>query len=284
MRLLRANKILPAFLLLLFSMVARSQELFVFTDAASGLATRSVNLRLSEHYMPFDRVYDRPGRRLMLEAGVGLSKKWMLSIGGSVSDMHTFKTKPEAVFAETKFRFFSHDDVHRHFRMAAFFRGSYTKSPFHYDEFTVMGDKSGIEGGVIGTQLWNRFALSSTISHVQLLDASRFSSTIYLPKRLYQAMTYSLSTGYLLLPRTYTSYKQVNINLYTEFLAQQSLDLPRCYVDAAPAVQFIFFSDTRLNVGYRFQLTGTSQRMSKASWLFSLERSFLNVWKRKQKP
>lgn len=280
---LRPNKFFYAFIFLLFCLKSRSQELFVFTDPASGLAARSVNLRLSEHYMPFDRVYDRPGGRLTLEAGVGLSKNWMISIGGSVSNMHTFKTKPEALFAETKFRFLSHDDIHRHFRMAAFLRGGYTKSPFHYDEFNVMGDKTGIEGGVIGTQLWNRFALSGTISHVQLLDASRFSKTIYLPKRLYQGMTYSLSTGYLVLPRTYTSYKQVNVNLYAEFLAQQALDLPRYYVDAAPAVQFIFFSNTRLNVGYRFQLSGTSQRMSKASWLFSVERSFLNVWKRKQK-
>jgi hypothetical protein len=37
----------------------------------------------------------------------------------------------------------------------------------------------------------------------------------------------------------------------------------------------------KLNVGYRFQLDGTMQRMGKTSWLISLERTFLNALKRK---
>jgi hypothetical protein len=43
----------------------------------------------------------------------------------------------------------------------------------------------------------------------------------------------------------------------------------------------IFFSNTQLNFGYRFQLTGDAQRISKTSWLVSLDRNFLNVWKAK---
>ena len=37
-------------------------------------------------------------------------------------------------------------------------------------------------------------------------------------------------------------------------LAQQSLERKAYYVDLAPAVQFIFNSNTKVNIGYRFQL------------------------------
>ena len=81
-----------------------------------------------------------------------------------------------------------------------------------------------------------------------------------MPSRIYQAMNYSLSAGYLLLPREYTDYKQTNVNIYTELLAQQSLERKAYYVDLAPAVQFIFNSNAKLNIGYRFQLKGDMLR------------------------
>ena len=130
-------------------------------------------------------------------------------------------------------------------------------APFHYDEITLMGDKSGVEAGIIATQLWNKLAISATIGHTQVLDKSRNDKVIYVPERSYQSMNYSLSAGYLLIPREYTDYRQLNINLYLEILAQQSLDIPRHYVDFGPAVQFIFNSNTKLNIGYRFQVAGT---------------------------
>jgi hypothetical protein len=95
-------------------------------------------------------------------------------------------------------------------------------------------------------------------------------------------MQYSLSGGYLLLPREYTDYKQTNLNLYLEILAQQSLDRSAWFVDMAPAIQLIFNSNTKLNVGYRFQMDGTMQRMARTSWLVSFERTFLNALKKKQ--
>ncbi|WP_121356757.1 hypothetical protein [Flavisolibacter nicotianae] len=269
------------FLLLFVGIVQKTaaQELFVFTDPASGLAARSLNLKLSDHYMPYDRVYSRPAHRLMLDAEVGISRKLTAMAGVSVSNMHTYQVKQEALFVEAKYRCLSLDEVHRHFRMAAFVQASHTKAPFHYDETNLTGDKSGVRLGMIATKLWNRFALSGTLSHTQVLDSSRFNETVYIPRRIYQTLNYSLSGGYLVLPRRYTSYRQVNVNLYGELLAQQALDHKSYYVDAAPALQFIFFSNTKLNVGYRFKLAGNAQRMSNVSWLFSIERSFLNVWK-----
>ncbi len=270
-------------LLFIILLKTKAQELFVSTKPASNISARSISLIVSDHYAPNDAVYDRPANRFMPELNVGLSKKIMLSAGGSFSNMHTYKFKPESIFGYVKYRFLAHDDMHKHFRMAAFVQGSHTIAPFHYDEIGLTGDKSGIEGGVIATQLWNRFALSGSVSHVQLLDKSRFNETVYLPERVYEAMNYSLSSGYLFLPIEYKSYKQLGVNLYFELLAQQALDKSAYFIDAAPAVQFILFSNTKLNACYRLQLSGDAQRMSKTSWLFTIERNFLNVWKAKAK-
>ena len=225
--------------------------------------------------------HNQPMHRVMPEIMFGISKKWMLHVGTSFGDMHTANFAWESIYTYLKYRFLSKDEVHQHFRMAAFAEAAYSRSPFHQDEANVGGDKSGVQFGVIATQLWHKLAISGTVSHTQILDKSRNSkNVIYVPLRIYQAMNYSLSAGYLLLPKEYTDYKQTNLNIYTEFLAQQSLDRKAWYIDMAPALQVIFNSNTKFNLGYRFQIDGTMQRMSKTSWLISVERTFLNALKK----
>ena len=143
-----------------------------------------------------------------------------------------------------------------------------------------MGDKNGVEMGIIATNLSNRFALSGTISHIQVLDKSRFNHVIYVPERLYQSINYSLSGGILVFPKEYTDYNQTNLNLYLEFLGEQSLDKNKYCLDAAPAVQVIFNSNLKLNLGYRTQISGNMTRMAKHSWQISFERTFLNALKK----
>lgn len=226
--------------------------------------------------------HDRPMQRYMPEVMMGLSKKWMLRTGVTFGDMHTSNFAWESVYTYLKYRFLSKDEIHKHFRMALFVDGSYTRVPFHNDEISLQGDKSGAQVGVVATQLWNKLAVSGTVSHTQVLDKSRNSkNVIYLPSRVYQSMNYSLSAGYLVLPKEYTDYKQTNLNLYAELLVQQSLEPDRkvYYIDLAPAAQLIFNSNTRLNVGYRLQLGSNMQRMAESGWLISLERTFLNALK-----
>jgi hypothetical protein len=166
--------------------------------------------------------------------------------------------------------------------MAVFADASATKAPFHYDEITLMGDKSGIEAGLIATQLWHKFALSGTLSHTQVLDKSRNNkNVIYVPARLYQSINYSLSGGYLLFPKEYTDYKQTNLNIYTELLGEKSLDSKKYCIDLAPALQLIFNSNFKVNLGYRFQVSGNMSRMANNSWLLSFERTFLGALKKK---
>jgi hypothetical protein len=161
--------------------------------------------------------------------------------------------------------------------MAVFADVSHTNAPFHYDEITLTGDKSGIEAGLIATQLWNKLAVSGTISHTQVLDESRNDEVIYVPERSYESLNYSLSAGYLLFPREYTDYKQLNLNFYAALLAQQTLDHHKHYIDIAPALQFIFNSNSKFNIGYRFEVSGNMERMSATQWLVSFERTFLNA-------
>ena len=259
------------------------QELYVFTEPASNMPAHSISAKLTDHFVTRDNIYGRFSQRIMPQVMFGFSKKFMVHIGATISNMHTPGFWYESFNLYAKYRFFSHDEIHKHFRMAVFAEGSKTRAPFHYDEITLMGDKNGVELGLIATQLLDKLAVSATIAHTEVLDRSRKSDVIYVPARAYQSMNYTLSAGYLLFPKKYTDYRQVNINLYTELLAEQTMDIKKHCVDLAPAVQFIFNSNAKLNMGYRFQVSGNMTRMSTNSWLISFERTFLNALKRRSR-
>lgn len=261
---------------------AEGQELYVYSEPASNMPSRSLSAKLSASFIgKKPESGNRFMQRYTPELMFGINKNWMVHVGGTFADMNTKNFRWESVYLYGKYRFLSKDELHSHFRMAVFADAAYTRSPFHFDEISLQGDKSGVQLGLIATQLWNKFALSGTVSHTQVLHKSRNDKSLYIPSRIYQAMNYSLSGGYLVLPFQYTDYKQTNLNIYTEFLAQQSLDRKAYYIDMAPAIQLIFNSNAKLNLGYRFQLKSDMQRMSKNSWLISFERTFLNALKKK---
>jgi hypothetical protein len=262
---------------------ANAQELYVYSEPASNMPAHSISTKLTGHFVARDNIYDRFSQRYMPEVMFGFSKNWMMHISATFADMHTNNFDFESVSLYGKYRFLSKDELHKHFRMAVFADASYTRVPFHYDEITLMGDKSGVEAGIIATQLWHRFALSGTVSHTQVLDESRNDKVIYVPERNYQSVNYVLSGGYLLFPKEYTDYRQLNVNLYLELLAQQTLERKTHFIDMAPALQFIFNSNAKLNIGYRFQVDGSMNRMANKSWLISFERTFLNALKKKKK-
>ena len=264
--------------------MAKGQELFVYTEPASNMPAHSLSTKLSATYMGRQEPDNRFMQRYTPELMFGINKNWMVHAGATFADMHTKNFRWESVYLYGKYRFLSNDELHSHFRMAAFAEVAYNRSPFHHYEVSLQGDNSGIQFGLITTQLWGKFALSGTVSHTQVLHKSRNDkSIVYIPSRIYQVMNYSLSAGYLVLPFQYTDYKQTNLNIYTEVLAQQSLDRKAYFIDLAPAVQLIFNSNSKLNIGYRFQLNGDLQRMARNSWLFSFERTFLNALKKKKK-
>ena len=275
------KKKILAGIFMLWSYTGYNQELYVFSEPASNVPAHSLSVKIKDHFVTRDNIYGRFSNRLMPMLYAGLHKNLMIRTGLSIANMHTPATRYESFSFYAKYRFISRDDLHRHFRMAAYTEVSKTRIPFHYDEITLMGDKSGIEAGLVATQLWHKFALSGTVGHTQVLHKSRKDNVIYVPVRGYQSLNYTLSGGLLILPRQYTDYKQTNLNLYVELIGQQLLDKKAGFTDLAPALQLIFGSTTKLNMGYRFQLNGSMQRMASNSWLISMERTFLNALKKK---
>jgi hypothetical protein len=258
-------------------MSVTAQELYVFSEPASNMPARSIGLKYSAR---FQKGYHsgQTEQRHIAEIMYGANKNLMLHLTTTFSDMYTADIRWESIRGYAKYRFLSTDDVYKHFRMAAYGELSYSKVDRFYDELSMDGDVSAVQAGIIATQLLHKLAVSSTVGYVQSIDPNNkvFSFESGFPDK---ALNYSLSAGLLLLPKEYVDYKQTNVNLYVELLGQQGLDKNRYYVDIAPALQFIFNSQAKLNLGYRSQLNGNMHRMAKRSVLVSLEWLFLNAFK-----
>lgn len=218
----------------------------------------------------------------MPEVMIGLNNKWMFHAGFSVSDMHEQAFIFESVRLYGKYRFLSVDEVHKHFRMAAFGAASYSRNHMDHNEINLMGDQSGVQVGLIATQLWNKLAISGTGSWSEVLDKERWYKQ---PTKAYSfsAVNYALSAGYLLFPVNYKSYDQTNVNLYAELLGSRNVKQDSSFIDLAPSLQFIFKSTSKLNIGYRFQLEGDIYRLAEKSFMVSYEHIFLNALRKKKK-
>lgn len=259
---------------MLFIQHAFAQELYVFTEPASNMPSKSISVKLSAKLGEHDAPY-KVMQRYTPEVMFGLNKKWMVHLAPTFSNMFSDHQRWESIRTYAKYRFYSNDDVHRHFRMAAFAEGSYSRNTALFDEINIEGDQSGVQGGVILTQLINKLAVSSTLSYSHSFLSNKPGIPLYIPN---DAFNYSLSAGFLVLPLNYTSYKQTNVNVYAELLGQRSLDMKKYVVDFAPAVQFIFNSNFKLNLGYRFQIANNMYRMMPNTYLISIERTFLKAW------
>lgn len=269
-------------ILLLFAISSTAQELYPFSEPASNMPAKSIAVKLGTMYGKgphSDRVLQRYTPEIMF----GLSKKWMVHASAGFSDMHEPYFYFESAKLYAKYRFLSIDDVHKHFRMAAFGSVIYSRNHLDHNEINMNGDQNAAQVGVIATQLWNKLAVSATGSLIEVFDEKRNDKT--LPQQYaFEALNYSLSAGYLVLPRNYTDYKQTNLNIYAELLGGRNLDwkYEKYYLDLAPSVQLIFNSTSKLNIGYRFQLKSDIYRLMKNYWMISYEYIFLNALKKKK--
>jgi hypothetical protein len=266
-------------MLLVMYVTASSQELYVYTEPASNMPAKSLSAKITGKFIK-GLHSNRTEQRIMPEVMLGLNKNWMIHAGATFSDMYSSNIRWESVKLYAKYRFLSNDDVHKHFRMAAFAEVAHSVNPVYYDELSLDGDQSGVMGGLVATQLVNKLAVSATASYLYVTtEKPKYFPEVY----PYHAFNYTASAGFLLLPFEYKNYKQLNINLYAELLGQQSLDKKLFYVDLAPAVQFIFHSNAKLNVGHRWQLNSNMHRMAERQWLVSLEYVFLNALRGKKR-
>jgi hypothetical protein len=260
----------------------QAQELYPYTEPASNMPAHSLAAKMGAMWEK-DRNTGRFMQRYSPELMLGLNKKWMVHAVATIADMHTSNFRGESVRLYVKYRFLSNDAVHQHFRMAAFTQASYSRRLSAFNEVNLAGDQSGVQAGVIATQLYNKLAISATASVAEVLHKTRWQKDGP-DGYAWQAVQYSLSAGYLLLPFQYRSYDQTNVNLYTELLGSRNLGVPSetYFVDLAPSVQFIFRSTAKLNLGYRFQLAGNINRLANRSVMLSYEHIFLNALRKKK--
>jgi hypothetical protein len=260
------------------------QELFPNSEPASNMPSKSISVKLSSMYG--NTVHNSNlGQRYVPEVMFGLNKKWMMHASFGFGNMHENYFYYEFAKVYAKYRFLSIDEVHKHFRMAAFASATYSRNQLHHNEINLAnGDQGGIQAGIIATQLWHKFAISGTASISEVLDEVRSSKQSPQPYA-FESFNYSLSAGYLVFPRSYIDYDQINVNIYAELIGGRNLDWPseKYYVDLAPAVQLIFNSTSKLNLSYRFQLNSDISRMMKESFMISYERIFLNALRKKNK-
>jgi len=150
--------------------------------------------------------------------------------------------------------------------------------PYNNKELDLEGATSGVNGGIIATQLLHKLALSTTLGYNRYMNNVKNNIPDDFSRN---AINYSLSAGYLVLPVKYKNFQQTNLNLYVELLGKTNTDAAGrgSYLDIAPAIQFIFNSTTRLDLSYRGQLAGDMPRNTFNSFLIRVEHNIFNIKK-----
>ena len=251
---------------------AYAQELYVNTEPASNMATHSLGIRL-ENQGYFNPVYKD---RSTLEIMYGASRNIMVHGSLYQSNYYQNNQRFEGGSVYLKYRFLSVDSVQKHFRGAFFIKGSSINNPLPNQEIALEGDNSGLQSGVVFTRLIHKLALSGTASYLHAFDNN---GGYKLPVgNANNAVGYSLSAGYLLLPKVYENYNQVNVNLYVELLGKANPGYGQSYLDVAPAVQLIFNSLVRVDFSYRTPLYNNMLRTSANTYLVRLEYNLFNIF------
>ncbi len=265
------KRFLMALVIVATAWPAFAQELYVNTEPASNMATHSLGIRV-ENQGFFSPIYKT---RSTLEVMYGESRSVMLHGSLYVSDYYHNQQHFEGGSAYAKFRFLSVDSVQRHFRGAFFAKISAINNPIPNQEITLEGDNSGLQSGVVFTQLLHKLALSGSASYLHAWN--NFGGNIIPTVNAHDAIGYTLSAGYLTLPKHYKSYDQINLNLYAELLGKTNPGYGQSYLDAAPAVQLIFNSLIRVDFSYRIPLYSTIERNTARVYLVRVEYNLFNL-------
>lgn len=248
----------------------------MFSEPASNMATKSIGLRLNNN---FER-QDISGRYIYYlnpEIMWGTSKKLMIHAEGYFNNSASaLKATGGGIYG--KYRFYSDDDVHTHFRMAAYARLAFNNSPMMQRAIDFDECNSGYEAGMVATKLLNKIALSAGASIIHATNNGNGNKFLYGNSQR-NAVAYNFSFGKLLLPKEYVSYNQANVNFMLEVLGQTNLATGKNFTDLAPSLQFIFLSKMRVDMGYRFALLKDLQRTTTQGFLVRVEYNFFNAFK-----
>ncbi len=299
------RKLLFYIALVLLALPLHAQELFPVADPASNVPKGAIGIRaFAETYNEVDRIRNLFALRVMY----GLTPKLTIQATPNVSNHHNKDLPPEFPVHNTpqigvthpylfngvdfyaKYRFFTSDGQNSHFRAAVYGEYSLLKVAHDEAEPTLLDDNSGVGGGLIATYLHHRFAVSLTGG---IIVPFKYQGNVPdeipglpgVPATITYAngYNYSLSFGYLLAPHTYTSYDQVNWNIYLEFIGKDYgamqmqvgnvyYNSPQYgistlgnkvlqgsqYLEVYPGVQAIIHSDIRVDFSVGFPVVNRS--------------------------
>lgn len=258
------------------SCLARAQELFTYSEPASNMPAKSFALR-ANNYLMRNKASGNYSYGFAPEILFGISKKVMLHAETFFgNDMNNFKLDGGSLYA--KYRVFSEDEVHSHFRISVYGKAAISNVSIMQPALDLTGRNTGIEGGAVVTKLINRLALSAGSSFVKGFNnagGNKFPA----PFEGRNAVNYNLAAGRLLFPIEYKSYRQTNINVMLEILGQTNIAAGSSYIDIAPSLQFIFLSTVRVDAGYRFPIVKSLYRISEQSFLLRAEFNFFSFFK-----
>ena len=268
-------KFLMTGILFCLTTIVYSQELFVYSEPASNMAAKSVGIRLSNSLMK-ENNSSTYNYHFIPELMMAVSKNLMVHAEAFLSNRNnSLVAEGGALYA--KYRFYSQDEVHSHFRMAAYTRASVNNSDVHQAAIDLNGHNSGVETGLIATKLINKVALSTGIAYLYAADNGKGNKFVY-GKSNRNAVGYNLSLGKLMLPKEYTSYNQTNMNLMFEMLGQTNLETGKSFIDLAPSLQLIIKSRMRLDFGYRFAVKKDLDRTASNGALLRFEYNIFNAF------
>lgn len=300
------------YLFLLLPLPVWAQELFPVYEPASTIPKGVTGIRVGSHA---HYKYNQPGHREFVKIFYGVSSTVTTMITTTASnfhvgrfpsnlnlyykDYHNHRSKEinypysfEGVDLFIKWRFLSLDHKNEHLRLALYSEIAFNNT-IHLDAFPVLaGDQSGAGIGLIGTQLYNKFAASITSGITGFMSKTTSKDAETVKFKAGRAFTTSLSLGYLIFPREYKSYRDLNINIYLEFQARV-FDRPGVSrnntvinVDqfeylrkglllyAYPGIQFIFDSRTRLDLSVEAPILSSAKLNKYSMLMVNVQRYF----------
>ena len=294
-----------------------AQELFPYAEAASTQPKGVPGIRFTyENYkeLPSQRARNYGGIRLVygltenLTAAISITgsnhhlKKFPSDLSYYFQKHHqkTFQQNPyqvEGLIASLKYKFLNLDGHQRHFRMSLM--GSAAKSFIPHDGAEPrLGDNSGADGAWIATLLIRRFAVSLTNGYLFPFKYKDESQGYSFKSGNCQYL--HLSFGYRLIPKAYSGYSNLNVNLYVEFISANyekatmtvngqpySFDIYQnadkyiynslqsgTYTEVRPSIQLIFYSTTRVEMGVASPILNQSYLHFYPMYFVSIHKNF----------
>jgi hypothetical protein len=279
--------------LLFRSFQSTAQELFVHSEPASAMPKGLLSLRYSLESYQYESI-----RRHWhaLRVLYGVTGNFYVIGSYTMSNHHPQKypSNPYAYFANHHrrgynpdyrlksdgfhlfglYRIYSKDEPNGHIRIAITGEGSYINTAHDEAEPHLLGDNSGYGGSIIVTKLIKKLALNLKAGFINPLDYNQPQDQIRF--RSGNARYAIFSTGYLLFPKIYESYDDVNINVYLEMVYKE-YDEAKLYIrgnhentkifpylregkylEVKPGLQLILNSRDRIDVSAGFTAWGNT--------------------------